>query len=84
MIGSAIACLERFVATFFVARLESVLLTTVFDALMSYRNRDVHVSFQCAGPVGAPRASARLNHKHRSFFALELWGTWCCIVTGHQ
>ena len=55
MIGSATACLERFVATFFVARLESVLLTTVLDALVLYHNRDVPCSFQCAAPVGAPR-----------------------------
>ena len=32
MIGSAGVCVKRFVATFFVARLESVLL--VFDALV--------------------------------------------------
>ena len=43
MICSATACLERFVAAFFAARVESVLLTTVFDALGMNRNRDVHV-----------------------------------------
>ena len=55
------------------ARLESMLLTTVFDALVLYHNRDVHVSFSvlgCGSSMSLP--SARLNHQHLSFVALEL------------
>ena len=52
MISSATACVKRFVATFFVARMESVLLTTVFDALVSYHNRDVLVPFSVLGLWG--------------------------------
>ena len=52
-----------------------MLLTTVFDALVVDRNHDVPVPFSVLGPYGssAGRLSARLNHRHRSFFALELW-----------
>ena len=56
VIGPATACVQRF-----------VLLATVFDALVLYHNRDVHIPFSVLG-----RLSARLNHKHLSFVALEL------------
>ena len=60
-------CVKRFVASFFVARSESVLLTIVFDALMLCRNRDVPVPFQCVGLVGAPRV-----------ILLHVWITGIC------
>ena len=52
-----------------------MLLTTVFDALVVHRNHDVPVPFSVLGPweLRGSSLSARLNHRHRSFFALELW-----------
>ena len=49
MIGSATAYVKRFVATFFVAKLDSLLLTTVFDALVLSQNLDVPVHFSVLG-----------------------------------
>ena len=74
MISSATACVKRFMEAFFVVRMESVLLTTVFDALVLYRNRDVFIPISvlgCGSSTG--RLSARLNQRHLSFVALELW-----------
>ena len=76
MIRSATACVKRFVATFFVARLESVLLTTVFVALVLYHNRDVLVPFSVLACGSYTfRLSARLNHRHLWFIATGAAGT---------
>ena len=83
MIGSATACVERFLANFFVARLESVLLTTVSDALVLYRNRDVPVPFSVLGLWELYGSSICTSESQASVVRRTgAVGTWCCIATG--
>ena len=83
MIGSATASVKRFVATFFVARLESVLLTTVFDALVLYRNRDVPVPCSVLGLWELHGSSFCTSESQASVVRRTgAVGTWCRIATG--
>ena len=50
-----------------------MLLTKVFDALVSSHNRDVLSVLLGACGSSTGHLSARLNHKQLSFVALELW-----------
>ena len=83
MVGSDTACVKRFMATFFVARLESVLLTTVLDALVLYLNRDGHApcSVLCLWELHGSsfRTSESLASVVRRAGAVV---TWCCSATG--
>ena len=75
-------CVKRFVASFFVARSESMLLTIVFDALMLCRNRDVPVPFSVLGLWGLHGSSYCTSGSQASVVRrTEAVGTWCCIAT---
>ena len=81
-IVSATACVKRFVATFFVSRLEPVLLTSVFDTLVLYHNRDVHVPFSVLGLWQLHESSFCTSESQASVIhRTGAVGTWCCIVT---
>ena len=80
---SATACVERFMATFFVARLESALLTTVFDALVLYHNRDVPVPFRVLGLWELHGSSLCASESQTSVvLRTGAVATWWGIATG--
>ena len=79
MIGSTIACVKRFVATFFVARFESVPADDSVRGLGVVSQPRCLCYVQCAGPVGAPR-----GHRHLSFVTLELWEPGVASSRKHQ